>query len=354
MENSACEKGILSALRIAVVMSKTAVDLDEQNSHDSQVVVEAYKEAVKALGVVVDSCTKSHVVDESDQMQKERKRLISRIRSYECRIVAIENRGSLDVTSRLETITKVAPFEDLFDARVFVGRNGGTNEVFPPDHLFQSPESALSSSLKGAVQIRSVPDLSQTCWKLRAIHHSLSGGFLTSDVFVGPDIYFQSGARIIGLSLKIEVLEALNGNLLSFIEDTKQLSPPSVASPPADLNLALVSLSQLALRLSGLHDRLHRSFPSFVVERSVAPSVDSGSKSNATSKDDHVSAVPAMASQDVAPAAKIWGIAGMWGAAAGKAGLAAVRTAVAIGRSAAETSSEIASAAGETCRHSSI
>mmetsp|Transcript_44738 Transcript_44738/g.76079 ORF Transcript_44738/g.76079 Transcript_44738/m.76079 type:complete len:434 (-) Transcript_44738:178-1479(-) len=253
---------------------------------------------------------------------------------------------------------KLTTFIDIFKKQN--GANSSREEfthIFDIDSSLADIETAPEPSTQSCEQ--ETHDLVTSCWKMRAIRRTLTGGFLTSDIFVPPGMYIQPGARLIGLSLKIEIYETLNSKLALFLGDTKGGQPSRDSSQKALLQ-ALESLNSIAADISLLHDRLHRSFPSFVVERVKS---DAQSETEATAAAEETAAPNALnprlktevaskpateLAQGAAPVARLWGVAGLWGAAAGKAAIAVGRTAVAIGRSAAEASTEIASAAGKT------
>lgn len=247
--------------------------------------------------------------------------------------------------------SKAAFFTDIFEGgETDVGFNcpGVSSNI--ESHLAAFDHPPISPCSEEAVDL-----VSASCWKLKTIHRTLTGGFLSSDVLVPLNSFLQPGTRLIGLSLKIEMLEALSSKLVFFTGDTRGFPLPTRDSPHAVLVQALESLNSFCVEITTLHDRLHRSFPSLVAERvtlhgSVNPdsvTEEMVGQEMGLPRKDEVKRPPNVPSEG-APAARLWGVAGVWGAAASKAAVAVGRTAVAIGRSAAEASTEIASVAGMT------
>ena len=198
------------------------------------------------------------------------------------------------------------------------------------------PNAEFPMSLAGEIEPR--PEgggqFARVCWRLRSVRRTLQGGWLSPGVFVPSGVYTQTGARVVGLSQKLEAYEGISQRLQAFVLATEH-RPPLAADSAEQLASSLAALRSLNEDLGAIHDRLHRSFPSYVAARNVAEK-----RGASAAVADTPEPPPPLQPQPRGFA----GLAGTWSRAA----LAVGRSAVAITRSAAEASSEIATAAGKS------
>jgi hypothetical protein len=260
-----------------------------------------------------------------------------------------------------------------------------SNEVFVNIFLETDANENLSTNanLKSEVEVKPQGRVSQSCWRLRAVRRTLKGGYLTDRIFIPGKVYSQIGAKLVGLTFKIDCIAKSSSLMQAFITNRKSHNAPCRADGVDELRKTLKNVEQLSNELNGIRDRLHRAFPSIVSHSSDSsavlhvesvptsaskttstvdpkPSTTTTTTTTTTKQASANKTTPAITTTAAAATTTGSGgegqsrvgdfqelVGGFWGAAAGRT-KAFTKTALALTRTAAEASTEIVGSASKS------